>query len=181
MTWMQTYTGFRFELQHPDPRKIWISDIAESLSKLCRFNGHCLGFYSVAEHSVIVSRHVPPEHALWGLLHDAHEAYIGDIIKPLKDMLWPRTTLRREWFSTLEARYHTAIALRYGLTTDSPPSEVRNVDLRLLSDERDQVMFPMAASSVEWGNIGEPLGVQIACLSHEDAKAAFMERFLELA
>jgi len=77
MSWIQTFTGRRFRPRNPAPDDFDIRDVAHALSLLCRFNGHCRVFYSVAEHSVRVSRICPPPAALWGLLHDLGEAYIG--------------------------------------------------------------------------------------------------------
>lgn len=85
--WLQTFTNQAFFPN--DPGSLYISkyDIAHSLAMQCRYNGHTKIFYSVAEHSVLVSHAVPEEDALWGLLHDAPEAYIGDMIRPLKKLV----------------------------------------------------------------------------------------------
>ncbi|MFG0247924.1 MAG: phosphohydrolase, partial [Phycisphaeraceae bacterium JB051] len=79
MSWIQTYTGKAFYPLREDPGIIDIRDIAHALSLQCRFNGHCSDFYSVAQHSVHVSEVVPQAFALWGLLHDAAEAYMSDL------------------------------------------------------------------------------------------------------
>lgn len=88
-TWIQTMTGRRFELLKPDADAVCIGDIAHSLSLLCRFAGHTENFYSVGQHSIIVSKLVAQtlgraDLALYALLHDAAEAYIGDISRPVK-------------------------------------------------------------------------------------------------
>lgn len=75
------------DLLDPDPDDIELEDIAHALSNLCRFTGHSRTFYSVAQHSVLVSKLVPEEHALAGLMHDAEEAYFGDMSSPLKRIL----------------------------------------------------------------------------------------------
>ncbi len=96
---IQTHSGIAFDLLNPTPDMIDIGDIAHALSNVCRFGGHCREFYSVAQHSVHVAQwayeataedysYIDPsmasEVALWGLLHDAPEAYIGDMVRPLK-------------------------------------------------------------------------------------------------
>jgi len=85
--WIQTISGRKFPLAEPDPNQIDIEDIAHALSMLCRFNGHCTQFYSVAEHSMHVSHEISNDLALAGLLHDAAEAYLGDVPSPLKKEL----------------------------------------------------------------------------------------------
>src|SRR5690242_11754504 len=82
--WMQTYTGRRFWPLDPRVDDIDIGDIAHHLSLVCRFAGACREFYSVAQHCVGVSYVCDPKDALWGLLHDAAEAYVGDMVRPLK-------------------------------------------------------------------------------------------------
>jgi uncharacterized protein len=102
-----TRSGRRFDFINPEPESIDIEDIAHALSQIGRFTGHTRFFYSVAQHSLLVSCLVPPEHALDGLLHDAHEAYVGDVASPLKRLL-PE-------YMALETRIATAVRARYGL------------------------------------------------------------------
>lgn len=92
MSWITTYTGRKIELLSPNPEDISIQDIAKGLSNVCRFAGQIQDFYSVAEHSIHVARLLQDHSATWdtvvaGLLHDAAEAYIGDITSPLKQHL----------------------------------------------------------------------------------------------
>src|SRR5690349_6806238 len=90
MSTITTHSGVQFDLLKPDPSVVHLEDIAHALSHLCRYTGHCNRFYSVAEHSVIVSLMVPPSEpklAMQGLLHDATEAYVNDLARPLKDLL----------------------------------------------------------------------------------------------
>ena len=81
---IQTYSGHKLDLLNPDPACIDIKDIARGLSMQCRYNGQVKEFYSVAEHSMQVMEQLPKKLKIYGLLHDAAEAYIGDIVSPLK-------------------------------------------------------------------------------------------------
>lgn len=81
------YAGKKIDLLKPTLDMIDIQSIAAALSKICRFNGHINDFYSVAQHSVLVSMLAPRELQRAALLHDAAEAYLGDVIKPLKILL----------------------------------------------------------------------------------------------
>lgn len=87
--WIQTYTGKQFSYFECGPEQICIEDIARALSNLCRFTGHCKKFYSVAQHSVLVSHRT--KNPLLGLMHDADEAYTGDMCRPLKHNLEPNS------------------------------------------------------------------------------------------
>lgn len=82
--YIQAHSGQHVYPLYPAVGDFNIKDIAHALSNLCRFNGHCSEFYSVAQHSVMVSMYLPDELQMWGLLHDAAEAYIGDLPRPLK-------------------------------------------------------------------------------------------------
>src|SRR3990167_7144636 len=108
-TWIQTYTGKRFNLLDPDIDSIDIEDIAHALSMQCRYTGHTLVFYSVAEHSVHVSRITDSSDSLWGLLHDASEAYLGDVASPLKH------SGLMQGYIALEERVQAAICQKFGL------------------------------------------------------------------
>lgn len=87
MAAVQTYSGRFYDLVSPTPDQFALVDIAHHLSQLCRFGGATLQPYSVAQHSLVVSYLVPPEHALEALLHDAPEAYLSDLPAPLKWVL----------------------------------------------------------------------------------------------
>lgn len=125
--WMETYTGRKFYLLSPDPDDVSPDDIAHALGLLCRYGGHVSQFYSVAEHCWLLSYAVAPEHALHALLHDATEAYVGDMIRPLKRSLPD--------FGVVEDGVWKAIAARFGVDP-AIPDEVRDVDTRILVNER---------------------------------------------
>jgi hypothetical protein len=84
--WIETYTGRQFNVFSPKVSDVNILDIAHALSMCPRFNGHLDRYYSVAEHSWWVSKLCKPEHALAGLLHDASEAYMSDVPRPIKGL-----------------------------------------------------------------------------------------------
>ena len=126
---MKTHSGINFNINSPKVEDIDIRDIAVSLSKQCRFNGHCHGFYSVAQHSLLVSDYC--ENKLWGLLHDAAEAYIGDIVSPVKRQL--------QLVSNLEQSILRLIAQKYNLPWPMP-LEIVWVDKRMYDTEARDLM-----------------------------------------
>ena len=170
MSWMQVYGGTPFYPLEPNPDAIDIDDIAHSLSMLCRYNGHCLRFYSVAEHSVLLSHTVDPENAKWALMHDATEAYFGDMVRPLKHQM--------PAFMAAEDNLEAVIAGKFGLCLPMP-AQVKEHDTRIVVDEREQNMAP---SSLPWLLLDgyRSLGVTIQCWSPDRAKAEFMSRYLQL-
>lgn len=168
MGWIQTYTGRQFWPLQPQVEHVDIHDIAHSLALQCRFNGHCRGFYSVAQHSVLVSQVVPPQDALWGLLHDAAEAYISDLPRPLK-----RTAPE---FRAAEERLLAVIMAAFGLPA-AMPAAVAWADDALLATEMRDLMRPPPAS---WGLAAEPLALVVEPVAPDLAEALFLARFAQL-
>lgn len=174
LNWMQTHTGIQFTPFDPKPEQICIEDIAHALSLNCRYNGHTRAFYSVAEHSLYVSQIVPEEDALWGLLHDAAEAYISDLPKPFKDGI-------AEHIDPYEERILEVIAEKYDM--DFPyPTSVKRADWGILAAERFQVM---AHQEHVWDSVenypDDPPEVSIKFYPPSVAKQMFIRRFEELA
>jgi len=167
--WMQTASGKQFWPIDPRPEEIDIQDIAHALSMMCRYGGHCQRFYSVAEHSYIVSLHVPKEYALWGLLHDASEAYLADIVKPAKPYI--------AGYKEAEARVMSAVCQRFGLHPVEP-DEVKWADGAILVDEMKALLRP---PPVPWDlPVPQGLGAWINCWTPMTAKTAFLRRFNDL-
>lgn len=174
--WIQTFTLRRFWPLDPRAEDIVLDDIAHALSMMCRFTGHVHRFYSVAEHSVRVSHRVEaltgdPRVALWGLLHDAGEAYLVDVARPVK--LDPGMAFYRD----AEATLMRVIAARFGLPEAEPPS-VKQADNELLFTEKRD-LFP--AGGPAWGWSVDPLPEPIDPWTPEAAEAAFLDRFDVLA
>lgn len=168
MSWIQTFSGAMFWPLNPKTESIVIEDIAHALSMQCRYSGHCERFYSVAEHSVLLSHVVSKENALWALLHDASEAYLVDIPRPLKPHL--------EEYLRFEDALMRKVCERFGLSVDMP-EEVRIADRRILSDELEQ---NMKSPPMEWSGMMPALGVTLVNWAPEDAERAFLKRFEEL-
>jgi hypothetical protein len=196
-----TISGRRIDLRRPRPEDICIEDIAHALARQCRFAGHVLEHYSVAQHSMIVSVLCDPVDALWGLLHDAAEAYISDLPYPVKSFRGIAAP-----YQALETRVQHAICRKFGLPAGMPasvhaadkqlayaemydlmpnlPSEVRS-EVRLgffafcsaerptirLSADRAKAAF-LAFCSAGWPTIRP--------LSADKAEAAFLARFSKL-
>jgi hypothetical protein len=129
--YFRTYTGKWVHIRDPRPEEIDIDDIAHALAQTCRFFGHTDGFYSVAQHSVLVSQQVPARDALWGLLHDGAEAYLGDLARPLK------RAPEMQWYRSLEDRFLLCFARKFGLPPELPESVLRADAMLLATEFRD--------------------------------------------
>ena len=161
-------SGVYLDLLEPEKCSFTIDDIAQGLAHVCRFAGQCEVFYSVAEHSVHVSHLVPPEHAYAGLMHDAAEAFIGDVTKPLKTLL-PE-------YKAIEQRIETAIFERFDVPV--PGAAVKHADMVMLGAEQRQLMH----NGDDWyGTAGDGNPpVVIRALAPISAKDVFLRRFLDL-
>ena len=167
---MQTYTGRQFWPIDPRAEEICIADIAHSLANQCRFAGHCLSFYSVAQHSVIVSLTCDPGDALWGLLHDAAEAYLVDLPRPIK-----RHSELGACYRPLEEALMAVICKCFSLPLVEPASVKKADNVVLVTEMRDLMTHPPVRWKVSWDN--EPLPTTIYAWAPEKAKREFLQRF----
>jgi 5'-deoxynucleotidase YfbR-like HD superfamily hydrolase len=174
-TTRRTVSGLAIDLLHPAPNAIHIIDIAHGLALQCRFAGQIREFYSVAQHSVLVSQLVPREDALWGLLHDASEAYISDVPAPLKET--PFLT----GYRMVEAGLMNAVLKQFGMVCQycDEPRSVRLADKVALATEfRDLCGWPTEAAESETG--ARPCAAHIEPVSWQAARRLFMDRFQEI-
>lgn len=172
--WMVTFTGKRYWPLDPRPEDVSIEDIAHHLSLICRFGGACRTFYSVAQHSTLLSEVAEEnehdfEFIKWCLLHDAAEAYIGDMVRPLKKQL--------QEYDELDDRNLNVIATKFGLAWPVP-SEVKELDNALLFEE---ARFLLRTGSDGWSGRPEKkldlVEFNFNPLPPQIAKFEFLKRF----
>ncbi|NJR80428.1 YfbR-like 5'-deoxynucleotidase [Sphingomonas corticis] len=125
-------SGNYFDLLDPAASRFTVGDIAQGLAFTCRFAGQCREFYSVAEHSIHTSQIVPERFALAALMHDAAEAFIGDVTRPLKSLLPD--------YKAIEKEIERVIFERFGLGDLPYSDEVKTADLRMLAAEQAALM-----------------------------------------
>jgi uncharacterized protein len=166
--WIQTYTGKTINIFDIDPSQIEIVDIAHALSMMCRFNGHVTKFYTIAEHSIHVARLLPLHLQLQGLMHDASEAYISDLSRPIKGSI--------NGYKEIEERLMAAIAVKYGFGWPEDP-EVKKVDNRMLATEQRDVM---AWCDRAWRLTEPPYEWIIDPMKQEEAEVTFQRCFQTL-
>lgn len=141
MSWILTRSGRKFDLANPTADMVDPTDIAHSLSMQCRFNGHTRHYYSVAQHCVLVADLVPAEHQLAAMLHDATEAYVGDLVRPLKEgmyLYYGNLGIACVYAAT-EERVWQAICQHFDLDPILPDC-VKHADLVALATEKRDLM-----------------------------------------
>lgn len=171
--WFITRSGKQFFIQNPRPEDVDIKDIAHALSNLCRFGGHCSHFYSVAQHSLMVCDMLPPALKLHGLLHDATEAYLGDVIRPLKRLM--------PTYSVLEKNLSNVIASAFGLHVlpERDYTHIKDADNTALMIERASLIKPGGPEWVEeaWAIKDPP---KVLVMHPHAAEHLFLKRFEQL-
>ncbi len=165
-----TRSGKQVSLLNPKPEQIDIGDIAHGLAYQCRFNGQTSRFYSIAQHSMMVASMLPDALKLAGLFHDAAEAYVGDVVQPLKALLPD--------FLAIEHRITFAIGYRLGINLDHHP-DVKRADLIALATEKRDLL-PRERGEWEILKGIRPLNRFTLPMSPEQAEAAFMRTFITL-
>lgn len=182
MAWIQTNSGgkFTFNAKRVNPKEIKLEDIAHALSYTCRYNGHCHAFYSVAEHSLNMAEYLLRTNmgkegkptargyklADQALLHDAAEAYCGDMTRPLKQ-LFPE-------FDAYEKKVMRAILKKY-LGNSALDPEVKQADSRIMLNEKE-ALFPKDQQLL-WGleNLTPLEGVAIHAFTPPDVYGAYLK------
>lgn len=172
-TWIQTFSGRQFWPLDPHVDDLDIQDIAHALSMKCRYTGHCREFYSVGQHSVHVAEIVGQtgrrQLTLTALMHDAAEAYIADVARPVKSEI--------KQLAEIEQRLETVIAERFGLIFPFP-DEVKIADNIMLNTERRDLM---ANPPRPWKKYGvEPIERRVIPWTWQGARAEFLLLFKKL-
>jgi len=182
MGWIRTYTGSDFDYNDIEHQKINILDIAHALSNICRFSGHTRQFYSVAQHCVLVSKYVyinsnvlsPKdvlELGLCALLHDASEAYLQDLPRPLKVMLTD--------YKGMEEKLEKRIAEYFGIEqilSDPFKSIIKEVDIRMCVTEA----ICLHQYDYTWSDQMDPYFTTMEVWSPEKANLMFLEEYMRL-
>lgn len=163
-------SGSWFDLLDPWNSDFNIQDIAQGLSNICRYAGQCKKFYSVAEHSLHVSS-VAPAFKREALLHDAAEAFLGDVTRPLKQLL-PQ-------YKKIEKDVEAAIFTRFALNINAV-KQLKSVDLSVLAAEQEQMM-PLGTDYWTRETGIKPAPIKVRFLQPDDALVAFLEEFDRLS
>lgn len=164
-SWVITLSGNRFNILDPQPEQVKIEDIASSLARQARFNGHTRFFYSVGQHSCLGAEVSPTKDiAIQMLFHDATEAYIGDLVSPVKALLPD--------FEIIESRIHWAISQKFNLEFPMPKI-VKQIDRRLLATEvRDLITKDLKSWNIKED---EPFDFPIIPWPPEVTEARYLE------
>jgi hypothetical protein len=165
--YVSTFLGNRFYPLEPRIDKVAIEDIAHGLAYQCRFNGQTCEFYSIAQHSLVVA-HLVPEHLRFAaLMHDAAEAYLGDMVKPLKVLL-PQ-------FAQIEEQVGDIIARTFDIDF-SEYAPIKRADLIALATEKRDLM---PHSTERWAYLDDiaPLPEPIVAMDPASAKLAFLAAY----
>lgn len=159
-----TFSGHHLDVLDPDPNKIEIVDIAHGLSLCCRYAGQCKFFYSVAQHCVNGSYHANPSDKLAFLMHDSPEAYMGDLVKNIKELL-PK-------YKTIQDNLEAVIFKKFNII-DYDPVGVKRIDNAIMAAEAEVLM----KNTVDWYFPEDPLKADIILENTNTVKNRFLFLF----
>lgn len=171
MSYICTASGKQFHFDRPTPDMVCIEDVANALGNLCRFTGQVMKFYSVAEHSIHVSNVVPEDLALCALLHDATEAYVADIARPLKQMLPD--------YRYIESMVWNVVAEKFGLPMEMPKA-IKDADMSMLELEASLLLPVFCYEDLNLPGDMPPAHIRLRYYDPQYARYAFMERYKQL-
>lgn len=184
--WMITASGKRFWPLDPREEEVDFNDIAHALAHTCRYGGHVSKFYSVAEHSVLLCRHIreiTPHPTLsrrlgrWALLHDGAEAYFADVIRPVKRFV----PALREIEDALDRCVWTRAGLMERGAPLAMPAALKQLDSEIIGDEARALFGDERLASAGWSTLPRGLGLEIEGWPPEIAEFYFKSALLELA
>lgn len=170
---LETYSGLHLDYTNPQEDQIALVDIARGLSQVCRYAGQTTQFYSVAEHSVLVSRMVPEEYALAGLHHDSHEAYVGDWPSPLKYVMG------RSKYKTIRDAIDKVIVAKFGITQDLHDPIIKQADIDSMRAEAATLKWSHGVGD-HWGWYDSVPPLAGIGLMPAEAERLFLKRHEEL-
>ena len=181
--WIQTYTGKKFYPLEPDASLIDIRDIAHALSLKVRYNGHCDKFYSVAQHSVLMCDYISNTiYQMWALLHDAGEAYLADIPRPIKRFTYLNVNGKILTFTEVENVLRIEIfktLAPFIISPEKEPDYIKRIDTRILINEASVLMKGVQNQSTWESTLGvSPLTMdKIKPWSAEKSEIEFLNRY----
>lgn len=161
-----TFTGIEFDILNPTEDMISNRDICSALSKICRFGGHTKNFYSVAEHSLVGSLYIQNQYRLEFLLHDATEAYIGDLVTPLKGLVTN--------YKDIESNMDRVIRGKFNLPEVHSP-QIKEMDLKMLAREKLDLLID---NNSEWEMLNGIIPVK-SCSHFSHMKISAVAEYME--
>lgn len=166
--WIQLASGTKFDLIDLESNKVTILDLAQHISKACRFGGACTEFYSVAQHSVLCAAYAPEHLKYQALMHDVHEAITGDMLSPIKQLLPD--------YREFEKRIADFIRGRFDLPVELDPL-IHEIDMRMLVTEKRDVMVECKHEWSPYMRQFEPYENKIVPWRESIALIAFMQSY----
>ena len=175
-----TYTGRLVDPFNLQPEDVCIEDIAHALANTCRFSGHTREFYSVAQHSVLVAQHCADEDKMAGLLHDAAEAYMGDVCSTIKRCTRLRINYDTRTYIEMENKALAVILSKFDDGRVYLPAIIRGIDQRMLATEF-RYLFPLALFERLAPTLAEPYDQRFCTWTPAKAETMFLSAFAEFS